>query len=153
MKNIFQNFNVFDSIKLFVIKNLSSAFKALRKNSGIAVSITNRIKQIVENPITDIITDLIPGDLDDKIHEKLKVIVPQVAFKLAIAHKILQENETDSKAVENIITYLKTLKPDARIGFWIHFTGELNMAMADQKITLSEAVSLTQMVYLEFKKK
>lgn len=83
----------------------------------------------------------------------MKVIIPQVALKLAIAHKVLQENAKDSDAVENIVAYLKSLNPEARIGFWIHFTGELNKAMADQEITLSEAISLSQIAYLEFKKK
>jgi hypothetical protein len=144
---------LFETIKLFVITNLSKAFKAVRKHSGVAVAITNKIKAIVESPIIDIATDLIPGDLDDKIHEKLKILVPQVALKLAIAHKVLSENAKDSDAVENIVVYLKSLNPEARIGFWVHFTGELNKAMADQEISLSEAIALSQLAYQEFKKK
>lgn len=130
-------------------------FDVFRKNSEVAVKVTETLKKIVESPVTDVITDLIPGDIDDKIHEKLKVYVPVVAKKIAIAHGILQESENNSDAVSAIIEYLKS--PEVNVGvrasFWIMFSGELNKALSDDKITLSEAVALAQIIYTELNKK
>jgi hypothetical protein len=121
----------------------------------VAVKVTYGLKKVVESPVLDVITDIIPGDLDDKIQEKLRLIVPIVAQKLAIAHGILKESETDSNAVAAIIEYLKSpeLNIGTRVSFWIMFSGELNKALSDDRMTLSEAVALAQLVYTEIKNK
>lgn len=138
----------------FVKGRFQNLFEIFRLNSEVAVKVTNTLKSIVESPITDYATDLIPGDLDDKIHEKLKVIIPIVAQKMAIAHGILSVNDRDTDAVSAIIEHLKNeVNPGLKISFWIMFAGELNIALSDGKITLSEAVALSQIIYAESKKK
>jgi hypothetical protein len=147
MKNLLKR--VFD----FVRNKYKSLFDLVRINSETAVKVTAKLKEIVESPITDIITDIIPGDLDDKIHEKLKVVVPKIATKVAIAHGILSVETKDSDAVTSIIDHLKNeLNPGLRISFWVMFSGELNKALSDDKITLAEAIGLSQLIYAEMKK-
>lgn len=139
----------------FVKDKYKDLFVLFRNNSEVAVKVTYNLKKVVESPVLDVITDIIPGDLDDKIQEKLRLIVPIVAQKLAIANGILKESETDSNAVAAIIEYLKSpeLNIGARVSFWIMFSGELNKALSDDKMTLSEAVALAQLVYTEIKNK
>lgn len=147
--------NFFKRLIDFVKNKYQDLFEIFRKNSEVAVKVTHALKNAVENPMVDIVTDIIPGDLDDKIHEKLRLIVPIVAQKIAIAHGILKESETNSNAITAIVDYLKS--PEVNVGvrasFWIMFSGELNKALSDDKITLSEAVALAQLVYTEIKKK
>lgn len=139
----------------FVKGKYQDLFELFRKNSEVAVKVTYALKSAVESPVVDIITDIIPGDLDDKIHEKLRFIVPIVAQKLAIAHGILKESETNSNAITAIVEYLRS--PEVNVGvrasFWIMFSGELNKALSDDKMTLAEAVALAQLVYSEIKQK
>jgi hypothetical protein len=145
--------NIFKRLIDFVKNKYKDLFVIFRNNSEVAVKVTHSLKNIIENPILDILTDIIPGDLDDKIHEKLRIVIPIVAQKLAIAHGILKESETNSNAVESIIEYLRS--PEVNVGvrasFWIMFSGELNKALSDDKISLSEAVALAQLVYIEIK--
>ena len=137
----------------FAKSKYQKLFNLLRINSEIAVKVTSKLKEIVESPITDIITDLIPGDIDDKIHEKLKIIIPKVAFKVAIAHGILSVETKDSDALGLIIEHLKKeVNPGLKVSFWVMFSGELNKALADDKITLAEAIGLSQLIYSEMKK-
>jgi ADP-ribosylglycohydrolase len=139
----------------FVKNKHQDLFEIFRNNSEVAVKVTHTLKNAVESPVVDIITDIIPGDLDDKIHEKLRLIVPIVAQKLAIAHGILKQNETNSNAITAIVDYLRS--PEVNVGvrasFWIMFSGELNKALSDDKMTLAEAVALAQLVYTEIKQK
>lgn len=145
-----------------LLKKITGWFKSkfeklidlFRAQSGVAVAVTAKLKKLVEDtaPIIDIVTDLIPGDLDDKIHNKLLVVIPQVAEKVAIAHGILQAGDKDSDVVAAIINHLKDNYTGIRTSFWIIFAGELNVALSDNKLTLSEGVSLTQIVYDEIQK-
>jgi len=145
--------NLLKKIIDFVKNKYKSLFDLLRDNSEIAVKVTAKLKGIVESPITDIITDIIPGDLDDKIHEKLKIIVPIIATKVAIAHGILSVNTKDSDAIGLIIENLKNeINMGLKVSFWVMFSGELNKALSDDKITLAEAIGLSQLIYSEMKK-
>lgn len=139
----------FVSAYKWVAKLFSDAMDAARKYSPVAVQVTARLKEIVESPIAGIVVDLIPGNTDNAILAVLRKVIPEVATKMAITHRIIHESETNADAVGGIVEYLKSLHPDARIGFWITFAGELNIALADNKITIDEAVILTQMAYKE----
>jgi hypothetical protein len=125
------------------------AFSVFKKNSEVAVKVTQYLKIFVESNAADTIVNIIPGDLDDVILKQLKLHVPRVAFRIALLHKIMQESDNMNEAVSKIISYLQTLNPEARIGFWITFAGELNIALSDGKISHSEAVILTQLAYKE----
>lgn len=146
-KNIFKKF-------INWLKGLhGDLFNKFRNNSGIAVQIADKLKKIVESNILDIATDLIPGDLDDKILKKLKIIIPIVATKLAITHGILNEFDNNSDVIEKIIEYLKNTHSGLKVSFWVIFSAELNVALSDGELTLSEGISLSQLVYREMNKK
>lgn len=124
-------------------------FDFLRGNSQVAVKVTANLKSLVESQLLDIATDIIPGDIDDKILKKARVIVPKVATQVAIVHGIIDANDKKSDAVASIIEYLRKLNPDARVSFWIEFSAKLNVALSDDELDLFEAVVLAQLAYGE----
>lgn len=130
----------------------SITWDVLRDNSGVAVKVVDSLKNAVESPVADIVTAIIPSDVDDKIKAKLEAVLPVVAEKLAIAYGIIQISDKNTDSVAALIGYLKTINKDARVDFWIRLSGELNVALADGKISLSEAISIAQFVYSEKKK-
>lgn len=140
-----------------IIKKINDFFKSLfdksfqifKKNSAVAVKVTQYLKIFVESGIADKIVNIIPGDLDNEILYHLKIQLPKVSFKIAILHKIMTESDNPNDAVSNIIAYLQSLNSEARIGFWITFAGELNLALSDGKLTYTEAIILTQLAYKE----
>jgi len=140
-----------DKISLFLSTLIGGLFELFRKHAELAVKITGNLKAIIESPITGVIADLIPGDLDNKVLLRLQKVVPVVAEKMALTYGILKENDKNSDAYDAIVKHLKQLNPDARASFWIIFSGELNLALSDGKLTLAEAVSLAQLVYAEKK--
>jgi spermidine/putrescine-binding protein len=145
--------NLLNNLINFVKKIIGTAFDALKEQSHLAVKITDALKSAVESPIADIVVNLIPGDVDDKILAKLKIIIGPIAEKTALIHGILQESETNSDVVAAVIAKLKEMKPELRANFWVTFSAQLNLALADGKISLAEAYILAQLAFLESRKK
>jgi hypothetical protein len=128
-------------------------FEFLAKNSGVAVAITDKLKQAVESQYADTAVIIIPGDFDNNLLKILRKIVPVVAFKLALTHRIVTENDNNSDVIAEIIKYLKETNPNAATSFYVMFAAELNLALADGKIDIAEAIFLTQMAYRGLLKK
>ena len=142
---------IFQYVKDFIQKWIGISFEFAKDNSGVAVDVTNKIKEIVESPVADIVTAIIPSDIDDKIKNKLRLVLPVVAEKMAIMHGILQVSDSNNNTVALIIEHLKSVNKDVRIDFWIRMAAELNIALTDGKISLSEAIALSQIIYAEKK--
>lgn len=140
---------VFDKLKFTVRELFGKTYKWLRLNSELSVKVTSQLKKLVESPMADVITDLIPGEFDNGVKIILRKFIPQVAFKVAVFHNIMQESDSPKDAVDRIITYLQTLPVQGRASFWIRFSAELNIALSDGHISLDEAVILTQLAYKE----
>jgi len=143
---------LFEKLSSFVKSILGNIFDEFKKHSEAAVKVTGNIKKLVESPIADVVVTVIPGDIDNAIVEKLRKVLPEVTQKVAILHGILKENDTNSDIIASVIENLKQMNPDARVTFWVLFSGELNKALSDGKLDLAEAFVLSQMAYIELKK-
>jgi len=130
-------------------KVIGMALHKFKEHADLAVSITERIKVILESPVVDVITFLIPGDVDDKIVKKLREILPIVFMKVAIATNIIKKNELPSDIIAEVLEYLKECDKGQKATFWIQFAAQLNRALVDSRINLNEAIILSQLIYKE----
>jgi hypothetical protein len=147
MKNLFQQ--ILNWVKS-TLGNLLEHFKGVAK---IAVEITTKLKFIVESEALDVVVDLIPGDLDNKILDKIRIILPQVIKRVSLVAGIVSESDSNSEAIQKFIAHLRSLNPEGRKAFWVTFAAEMNIALSDGKLTFAEAVILTQLTYTELIKK
>lgn len=145
--------NLFQQIVLWVKGVLGGLLDHFKVSAKVAVDITTKLKAIVESEVLDIIVDLIPGELDNKILDKVREILPKVVKKVAIGSGIVSESDSNSEAIQKFIDHLRSLNPDGRKAFWVTFAAELNVALSDGKLTFAEALILTQLTYTEFVKK
>jgi hypothetical protein len=143
--------NLIKRITAFLKRLTGKAFELLRENAGLAVRVTDNIKKLVENPAADVLTALIPGDLDAAALAALRRVLPGVSEKLALAFNIINENSKNADVVAATIEHLRSLEPGVRSVFWLSFSAELNAALSDGKISLAEAAALAQMIYTEKK--
>lgn len=141
---------LFNRIRDFIKKIFGDSLEYLKRNSATAVKVTEVLKKYVESNIADVAVGLIPGDVDNVILIQLRKIVPEVTIKVALGHNIIQASTIPSEALGKIIEYLKSLGKEGRTAFWISFAAEVNMALADGKLTFTEAVILSQLAYKEF---
>jgi hypothetical protein len=143
--------NLIKRITSIAKKLFSDAFIFLKAQSIVVVNVTDMLKSAVESDVVKFIVENSPTKIDDVILEKLKVEIPKVAFKIAVVHGIMSNSDNSSEAIDKLITHLKGLNPGARVSFWVMFSGELNLALSDGKINLSEAFMLAQLAYNELK--
>lgn len=147
MKNLLQN--LVSWVKV-ILGNLLEHFKVSAK---IAIDITTKLKLIVESEVLDLAVDLIPGDVDNKVLDKIRSILPLVIKKVSLVAGIVSDSDTNSEAVKKFIEHLRTLNPEGRKAFWVTFAAEMNIALSDGKLSFPEAVILTQLTYAELTKK
>ena len=69
-----------------------------------AVEIVENIKYFLDSPIIDVIKDIIPGDLDDEIINKVRIELPKILIKLKIVEDLLDRNydKTTLEGIRNI---------------------------------------------------
>lgn len=140
---------IFRRIGAWFKKVFDKEFHFLKKNSKMAVEVTNVLKGLVESPITAAVVNLTPITWDNELLFKARPIVRKVAIEMAIAHGIIQTAENNSNVFAAIIDHLKQFVADGRVGFWVEFSGRLNVAFSDGKISLAEGISLAQMIFEE----
>lgn len=140
---------VFLKIKRLLADLFAEAYDILRANGSQAVKITQRLKEIVESPISDFVVSIIPTDIDNQALVVLRKIVPEVSFRVAVVNAIMKESEEPATAVQKIVEHLRGLTKNERVAFWLTFAAELTRALSDGKISFNEAVILSQIAYKE----
>jgi hypothetical protein len=141
--------NVFKQIIIWIKSNLGNLLDQFKITSNTAVLIVGKLKTIVESDVVDIAVDLIPGNIDNLIVDKARIILPIVIKKLSLVSGIAQDSTTNSEAVSKFIEYLRGLEPEGRKAFWVTLAAEINIALSDGKLSFSEGVILTQLIYTE----
>lgn len=134
----------------FLKKVFTGAFDILQDKGYIAVLVTNNLKKLIESPVMDIITAVIPGDIDSLIVSKLRVVIPKVAFKVATVHGVISNHERPSAALKILFDHLRTLSKDEQTRFWIDFAAELNINLENGTLSIQESVKRTQDLYKKF---
>lgn len=138
------------------IKSLyNDAIRFIRDNFFVAVLVTDKIKNIVRDPLVLAVSDMVvtPGEFDNKILSILNSRLPVIYERLVVANNILLANDDNSDAFAAIIEYARQLNPDAEAAFYQRFAGEVNLALADGKLSLVECIKLGQIAYQEYKQK
>ena len=106
--------NLVKKIAAFLKKLTGKAFGLLRDNAALAVSVTAKLKDLVESKAAGTLVDLIPGEADNAALEVLRKILPKVSYKLGVLFGALAEGQTDADAVAAIIEKLKEVSPESR---------------------------------------
>ena len=140
---------VIAQIKTWLQAKFKAGFDAVKKNSHIAVKVTEELKKVIDSPVADLITALIPGELDNEIKYKLRKILPEIVAKIGIAHNIIQASDDPTVAMQKIVAYIQSLGGDARKDWWVLFSAKVTEALSDGDVTYAELVALTQMAYTE----
>jgi hypothetical protein len=126
----------------------------VRDHSYYAVMFTENLKNAIRSKAAFKIVDLIPGDWDNDLRDKLDYKVVPIAEEIAKFLQIIQDNPKNSDAIEQIQLALIEKYPHLEGNFYADFAGKLNYYLADGKLSGFEAWKSAQDLwkYL-FKKK
>ncbi len=132
------------SLKSF-LKSIGTFFKKIfngltpiaKEAIHIGVIITENLKKFVESGTADVLTSIIPGDLDDKIKERLRKELPVILVKLKLAEQCSNETEPD-KLVLCAIKVLQSIEGDFKKDFYDALAVQIGLVYADGKVTWDE---------------
>lgn len=145
--------NVFEFIKNLFNKVLGKAVDLFREHAEISITIVENLKKALDSNVTDLVTALIPGEIDNVVVAKLREVLPIVLEKVALSNNIVKTGKTHSEIIDLVLKHLKKANEDSKRLFWITLAAELNVALSNGKLSFSEGLLLSQLVYKEFKKR
>ena len=117
-----------------------------------SVAMVENIKMVIDSPVADLITAIIPGTLDDLIKDKMRKYLPIILQDLKIAQECsaLKDPAAIVKcALEALVKYDKTSK-------YVYLKGiatKMADALTDGKISWSELEAMALYTYEQNYKK
>ena len=129
------------------IKALFASFPSeLKIAIHIGVQVAENMKNFVDSPTADILTALIPGDIDDKIKNWLRTKLPTILTELKLADScgtLTDPNEITACAIK----VLQALDGDIKSAFLHNLSILVAEVAADGKLSWSDGVYLLQWYY------
>lgn len=133
---------------------IKSVFTAADKTLlKLAISITNAVKDALNSGITDFITKLIPGDLDDKIVEILRAKLPVLlADELLIeaAGEITTEEQARELGIK-LVDSFGGLSDEKKERLYTSLAAEIYIFLQKhahgEKVTFGEGAALAESMY------
>jgi hypothetical protein len=129
------------------IKNLFSGIPAdLKSAIHIGVVIAENIKLFIDSPGADILTAIIPGNVDDKIKDLLRSKLPLILSELKLAdscHDVTDPAQLTTCAVNAI----QDLNGSVKSAFLHNLSILVAQIASDGKLTWSDGVYLLEWYY------
>lgn len=101
---------------------------------AIGVKVVDNIKLIFDTPVPDVITAIIPGNIDDKIKDAIRAALPTIVTELQLASKCIGLTEPGA-IVACAIDTLKNIAPEFRKDFYDALAVQIGVVAADGKLT------------------
>jgi len=129
------------------IKSLFEGIPAELKTAiHIGVIVTENIKNFVDSPAADILTAIIPGEIDDEIKNLLRAKLPAILTELKLADSC--GSLTDPEAItECAVKVIQNLDGDIKSAFLHNLSVLVAQIAAKGKLTWSDGVYLLEWFY------
>ncbi|MBS1519623.1 MAG: hypothetical protein JST50_01400 [Bacteroidetes bacterium] len=112
----------------------------------IGVEVTEGIKTFVDSPAADILTAIIPGDIDDEVKNWLRAKLPAILTELKLADSCGQLTDP-SEITKCAVQVLQGLDGDVKSAFLHNLSILVAQVAADGKLTWSDGVYILQWYY------
>lgn len=112
----------------------------------ISVIVTENLKTFVDSPAADIITALIPGNVDDQAKLLLRAKLPAILTALKLADNCSQQTDP-TETTRCAIKVLQTMTGDVKSAFLHNIAVLLTKALAADKLNWSEGVIISEWYY------
>lgn len=134
--------HIWDAIKK-LFEGLPEEFK---KAIHIGVVVTENVKNFVDSGVADIITAIIPGDLDETIKEKLRAALPEILIKLKLAEDC-SNLATPNEIVVCALKVLQSVEGDFKSAFLHDLSILIAQVVADGRLSWQDGVYILQWYY------
>jgi hypothetical protein len=110
----------------------------------ISVTLVENLKNFVESPAADVLTTVIPSQLDNRLKNWLRVKLPGILQQLKLADAQLTD---DSEIVIQAAKQLKQMQGSVKSGFLHSLSILIAQIVADGKLTWDDGVYILQWYY------
>jgi hypothetical protein len=129
------------------IKNLFDGIPSELKTAiHIGVLITENVKSFIDSPAADVLTAIIPGDLDDELKNLLRAKLPQILTELKLADNCGNLNDP-SQITACAVSVLQQLDSDIKSAFLHNLSILITQLAVDGKLSWSDGVYLLEWYY------
>ena len=118
-----------------------------KKLLPVVIDVVNNAKNFNEGIGGDILTHLIPGDVDDSVRAKLTDILPKLLKTLSASNECANAGD-DNAILKCALTKISVSDKDARKVFYHGLAALLLEKLGDGKFTWDDAVATVQWFYM-----
>lgn len=129
------------------IKSIFNGLPAdLKQAIHIGVVITDNFKNFVESPVADVLTAIIPGDIDDRIKQTLRIMLPAILLRLTLID-VKTDTASNETIVGEAVKAFHKLDPSISPAFLHTFSILIAQVAADGKLSWSDGAILVEWYY------
>lgn len=133
------------------IKQLfSSVDKLLQQHISTAVITVENLKQLADSPSLDVITAIIPGNVDDKIKEKLRDYLPVLLDQLRV-YETCNKLDPDQK-LQCIVRQINLSTNNIKNHLYHGLASLIIQTLSDGKLSFGDCIVLSEYYYNNFVK-
>ena len=141
----------FNKIVLFLTGLFSNLDRWIHEHVQPAIDLVQNLKSFVDSPVADLITAIIPGNVDDSIKLLLSTSLQKALDSLQVV-KIEDSNADLQTKLNALLEYIKTLSPTMQNGVYFKLASEIAKAMGSTDSFKGHSVDLlVQMQYSKMK--
>jgi len=129
------------------IKNLFQSIPAELKTAiHVGVVITEGIKTFIDSPAADVLTSIIPGNLDDDLKTLLRTKLPEILTELKLSDSCSELTDPE-KITVCAVKVLQGLNGDIKSAFLHSLSILIAQVAADGKLTWGDGVYILEWYY------
>jgi hypothetical protein len=129
------------------IKNLfDKVEKEVKKDVVVAITVVQLVKSVVDSPVADLITAMIPSEVDDYIKNKLRELLPKLILELGMVQSVANI-EDENAQLQAILEKLKLSGDDAKNAFYHSLASLILQKLSDGKLSWTDAVAIAEYYY------
>ncbi|MEO7216272.1 hypothetical protein [Mucilaginibacter sp.] len=112
----------------------------------LGVIITENIKNFVDSPLADVLTDIIPGDIDDKIKQTLRAGLPILLTNLKLAQNCRASSDPQ-EITKCAVKTLQNITGEIKNAYLHNLSVLIAQLAADGKLSWSDDVCIVEWYY------
>lgn len=129
-----------------ITKIWDKAESSVKKLAPAAIAVVQNVKKFIESPVADVITALIPGDIDEKLREKLRQHLPELIIKMQLVEAVAGIEDSNEQ-LKTIFEKLKLSSNDAQNVFYHGLASLILEKLSDGKLSWSDATIISEYYY------
>src|SRR5688500_15896141 len=120
--------------------------KPLKAAIHTGVIITEQLRNFTDSGVADILTAIIPGDVDDRIKFTLRTELPRIVENLKLAENCANQKDVNA-IMKCAISTLQNISKDFEMAFLHSISIMIAQALSDGKLTWSDGVFVIEWYY------